>query len=156
MRLVSVASGIALLVLTASASADTAIKPGRWEVTGKMDLGGMELPPGMPVGQPIHAVTCISAQEAKQAADGSIPLPEDANCTMGEKTSSGNLISLKMSCNGAAVTVDATVHSPESYSGTMITQGAEPAHTMTMKFAGKRTGDACSAQEQAADDARSR
>ena len=155
MRLV-VASGIAALSLASLASADTQIRPGRWEITGKMDFGGMELPPGMPIGQPIKGISCVSAQEAQQVADGSLPVPQDSKCTMGEKKSSGNKMSFKMNCNGAPVQVDATIHSPESYSGTMITQGPEPSQTMTMKFDGKRTGDACSPEEQAEDDARSR
>jgi hypothetical protein len=156
MRLVVAALGIAALCLAPLASADTRIQPGRWEIVGKMDFGGMELPPGMPMGQPIKGISCVSEQEAQQVADGSLPVPADSKCTVTDKSSSGNTMSFTMKCSGSTVKVDATVQSPQAYTGKMVTQGADPTQMMTMNFEGKRTGDACSAAEQAADDARGR
>ncbi len=155
MRRVAVVVGIAALSLASFASADTQIQPGRWEVTGKMDFGGMELPPGMPMAQPIKGVSCISAEEVQQVADGGLPVPQDSKCTVTDRSKNGNQMSFTMKCSGSTVKVDATIESPQAYTGKMVTSVAEPPQTITMNFTGKRTGDACSAKEQAEDDARS-
>jgi hypothetical protein len=151
MRLACLAVALVGLVLASDAQADARIRAGRWEVTAKMDLGGMELPPGIPIGQPIQTVSCISEEEASRSNE-EIPVPADSKCTPADRQWSGNKLTYTMKCSGSLVKVELTIESPEAYTGKTTTTAE--GQTMTMNFKGRRTGGACSAAEQAEDDAR--
>ena len=148
-----ISTGIAVIVLAAASAApaaDTLMRPGRWEITAQMDFGGKQLPAGMPFTKPMTSIACITEEEVKKAIT---PMPPpDKSCKMSDYQQNGMNVSYTMRCDEMTIEFTATLHSPDSYSGTSTSHGKDASQTMTMKFAGKRTGDTCSAKELAQDD----
>lgn len=143
------AAALALAAASTALAVELIMRPGRWEVTAQMYFGGRQLPPGMSLAKPMTSVTCITPEEVKQA-QSPIPLP-DKSCKVSDYQADGQEITFTVRCEEATMKYQLTVHSPDSYSGASISHGEDPSQEMTIKFAGKRTGDACSAQELAGD-----
>lgn len=151
MRVQATLAACALGLACAALATEIAIRPGRWETTIQLDLAGKELPAGLPASAPAKSIDCITAEEAKQTI---VPIEmPDASCVMSDLRQVGRTIHYLLACDDATVALEITLHSPDSYSGTATSRGKDHRDRMILKFAGKRLGNACSAQEQAADDA---
>ena len=150
MRIRTAFAVIGLIAMPAALAADALVRAGRWEITAQMDFQGRQLPPGMPGTKPMTSIACFTEEEIRKG-NRPIPLPADDACKLSNYKANGKKISFTMNCEESTMMFDATIHSPESYSGTFASHGKDPSQKMTVKFTGKRAGDACSAAELAED-----
>jgi hypothetical protein len=153
MRVQTAITLLALSAATAALASDTLIRAGRWEMTAEMDFGRKDLPKGAPLSKPMVSIACITAEEASQ---GKTPLlkPElpEPGCKISGYSQTGTSVRYTLVCEEMTSTFEATVHSPERYSGKSVTVSKDDAsRKMIMKFEGRRTGDRCSASELADD-----
>jgi hypothetical protein len=153
MRVQTAIAFLAFTAATAALAADTLIRAGRWEMTAEMDFGRQKLPEGAPLSKPMVSIACITAEEASQ---GRTPLlkPElpEPGCKISGYSQTGTSVRYTLVCEEMTSTFEATVHSPDRYSGKSTTVSKDdPSQKMIMKFSGRRTGDKCSASELAED-----
>jgi uncharacterized protein DUF3617 len=147
--------GVTGFAAAGALAADALVRAGRWEVTVQMGLEGRNLPTGFPGMEPMKSIACLTEDEI-QKSQSPIPLPQNGQCTVSDYRMTGKDVTFTMRCDDATMKLAATVHSPDSYSGTFTTQGEDPSKVFVVRFSGKRVGDACSAKElaeDAADDA---
>ena len=134
---------IAIGLASAALAADWIIAPGRWETTGEMHYGAKR-PRGMPAVQKYAHVDCISEKWAL-AANAPIPLPDDS-CKVTNHRTEGRRVTFTVSCDDTVL--DYVIDTlPDSYSGTAVSRGKDPATHFTAKFVSKRTGPRCTAKE---------
>ncbi len=135
--------------MSAALAADAPeIRPGRWEATLEMVFPGGKLPAGMPFAEPMTSIDCITPEDLAELK-APIALPDGEGCKITDYKTSGKEIAYAAQCWDMSMEVQVTVHSPDSFSGVSRSHGKDPAQQMTMKFSGKRIGDACSAEELA-------
>ncbi len=130
--------------------------PGHWE--GKLSLGGMEIPKGLPpaveaqmkekLGQPRPFNSCLTPEEASRPK-GSF-FGNGSSCTYEHFNMTGGTIDAVMTCPGGPqgeqrMAMKGT-YSPDAYHLTMETS-AGPAGKMTVSIDAKRTGD-CTGTEK--------
>lgn len=131
-RFLGVMLAVSPLVLSSTAIAADAMKPGLWEVSTTMEM------PGMPYQPPPQTVRhCYTAQEVKED-----PVPKDNNCKVTDLKSSANKVTWKVECKGemAGKGEGQIVYQGDSaYEGwtKMQTQGMN----MSMKYKAKRLGE---------------
>ena len=126
---------ILLVVLTTVAAlpaqAADEMRPGQWQVTQTMEMGGQSMPP--------QTLTyCHKASDPKEPLP-SQQLPE--GCKTGEMEHSGNTVRWQFSCTGENAmqgSGEMTQHS-DSYEGVMRMK--TEAGAMTTHMQGKRIGD---------------
>lgn len=150
MKLRFVSAWSALLVLAVSgfagngaADSVTAMRPGLWEMTTRMQM------PGMPYQMPARTFRrCIT--QADLDKNHGVPKPQthgDMTCTMANFTRSGNTLNYTMKCTGKDGDMQfdgsTTMDSRDAYHGTMHMTGTAEGHAMDMtgKTQGKRIGD---------------
>lgn len=150
MRIRTAVAAASLMAMSAALAADALVRAGRWEITAQMDFQGRQLPPGMPGTKPMTSIACFTEEKIRKG-NHPIPLPADDACRLSNYKANGKRISFTMNCGESTMKFDATIHSPDSYSGTFASQGKDPSQKMIVTFAGKRTGAACSAAELAED-----
>jgi hypothetical protein len=97
---------------------------------------------------PMTSIECTTPEDVKKVSN---PIRLPKGCTMSDHKANGKEISCAAHCDESTVKYRLTVHSPDSISGTTVSHGEDPSPTKTMKFAGRRTGEACSAKELAED-----
>ena len=111
------------------------VEPGdQWEVTQQMQM------PGMGMSMPARTQKLCAPKNSDKPAG--IPEPEDSDCETYDVQQRGTTTTFKMRCTGKNAMTGAgemTYQGRDSYKGQMtMTMDGE---TMTMKMAGKRTGD---------------
>lgn len=118
-----------------AAAQQNPMRPGRWEVTGQMEM------PGMPVQMPAMKNTqCITQQQIDSPTRGLPQGPDSKDCKVSDYKVSGNTITWNMACASQAMTGSGELHfKGDTYEGLVkiIAQQRE----MAMKFNGKRIGD---------------
>ena len=111
------------------------MRPGRWEVTGQMEM------PGMPVQMPAMKNTqCITQQQIDSPTRGLPQGPDNKDCKVSDYKVSGNTITWTMACPSQQMTGSGELKfDGDTYAGLVkiMAQGKE----MNMKFNGKRIGD---------------
>lgn len=144
-------TALALAGATLALAADTILKPGRWEVTLRMDVGADGAPTEKVTQEPIVAVNCVTAAElAKDVTALHNPATMlDKSCRISNYRATGREIRYTATCREMAMDYVFTVVSPDSYTSVATTHGDDPYLKMVFRTTGRRTGDACSAQELA-------
>jgi hypothetical protein len=130
-----VLSMAAAVILTAQPSP---MRPGRWEITMQMQM------PNMPMQMPPTTTTqCVTEEQLKKDPSAGLPSgPQGPNaCKVSDYKLVGDTVSWKMACSGPqAMNGDGEMtFKGDSYAGTM--KMTSPQGAMSMKLAGKRTGE---------------
>jgi hypothetical protein len=131
-------SSIALLTVALSwtvLAQQSPMRPGNWEVTMKMNMQGMDMPP-------MKHTQCITAQMLKDP-QSSIPKgPGSGDCKMTDYKFSGNSATYKMTCTQPQ---PVTMVGEMKYSGTDAYTGNVQmdmsGQKMSMSMDAKRVGD---------------
>lgn len=157
-----------VLLAAGSVHAQSAMKPGLWEITSQMSGGGMPAAPAIPEAQrkqmeamgikmpgagggpmTVTMKTCVTKEQAEKRLPPQSDEDKRNRCEQKDVKTSGNTISWKMECSGERKVTGSgsmTLLSPESYKGesTITTTGPQGA-PMTMKqaYSGKWLGAAC-------------
>jgi hypothetical protein len=119
-----------VLFSTATAQAPT---PGeRWRSTMSMEMKGMKMP-----GQTTEICTPKGMSQA--------PVPDDKECTVTNRRSSGKTESFDMACDGMTGTMEMTQESETRWSGKMT--GKTEDGEMTMRMLSERLPGECDASE---------
>ena len=128
--------GLAIVVLSlGTVWAQPDMKPGKWEITTKMEMGGM--PP-----QTIKHVQCLTAEDMVPVQRES----EHQECKTMDVVEKGNTITWKMVCEGEGSKMEGdgkVTYSEDSMNGTVnMTMNIEGGNTMHVKnvMTGKRLG----------------
>ena len=137
-RMKSRMTAVALLSLalswTAIAQNTSPMREGNWEVTTKMNMPGMDMPP-------MKNTQCVTAAMLKDPA-GAIPKgPGQGDCTMTNFKLSGNTATYTMTCKTPPMTAEGEMKyaGSDAYTGTMkLNMGGQ---AMTMVYDAKRIGD---------------
>lgn len=139
MRRVAVITGLLCLASFATPTAQQhPMRPGSWEVTGQMSMGGKQMPP-------MTNTQCVTPEQLKQAEEGGMPAGwtngPQGNCKVSDYKVAGGNVTWKMTCSGQmAMTGDGQMQfKGDTYTGTMTM--TMPQGTMTMNASGKRVGD---------------
>lgn len=132
-------SSVALLTValsyTALAQTQSPMRAGNWEVTTKMNMAGMDMPP-------TKHTQCVT-QEMLKDPQSSIPKgPGGGDCKMSDYTFTSNTATYKMVCTKPqAMTMvgEMKYSGTDSYTGTM--QMEMSGQKVTMSMDAKRIGD---------------
>ena len=132
---------LAACVAVTAVSAQSPVRPGRWEVTMQMDM--LNMPMKMPA---MKSVQCVTPEQAKDPA-ASLPRgPQDGrggknDCKVSDYKMSGNTATWKMTCTSPQpmTSTGEMTFTDDSYAGTMKMDS--PQGPMTMKVNGTRVGD---------------
>ncbi|RPI50165.1 MAG: DUF3617 family protein [Acidobacteria bacterium] len=132
-------SSVALLTValsyTALAQTQSPMRAGNWEVTTKMNMAGMDMPPA-------KHTQCVT-QEMLKDPQSSIPKgPGGGDCKMSDYTFTSNTATYKMVCTKPqAMTMvgEMKYSGTDSYTGTM--QMEMSGQKVTMSMDAKRIGD---------------
>lgn len=135
----AVVTGLLSLAAFVSLNAQSnPMRPGNWEVTALMSMGGKQMPP-------MTSARCITAEDLKQAdkngLPGGGPGGPQGNCSVSDYKVAGSNVSWKMACTGQmAMTGEAQMQfKGDTYTGTMTMTMAQG--SMAMSMSGKRLGD---------------
>ena len=140
-------SSILLLALTLSwtvlAQTQSPMRPGNWEVTMKMSMPGMEMPP-------MKQTQCVTEAMLKDP-QGAIPKgPASGDCKMSDYKLTAGTATYKMTCTQP---MPMTMVGEMKYSGTDAYTGTVTMDTngqkMSMSFDAKRIGE-CAGQSTGA------
>jgi hypothetical protein len=135
MRMSSLMIAACLLMAVQTLRADDAlvVRPGKWQVTQTMEMGGTKMPP--------HTLTVCHKPGAGDAK-GPVPGQETpANCKMGGQSRNGNTVKWDVSCTGKEpmkMSGELT-YGNDSYEGVMHMNSSHGEMVTHMK--GKRLGD---------------
>jgi hypothetical protein len=146
-----VATCLTLAMAIAALAVDFNMRPGRWEVTTRLDYGSQQqqLPAGMPLAEPIVAIDCVTAEDVKKLQN---PIPLlDKSCEISNYRVASEELSYTLTCDDVTLSYRFEMLSPDSFSGVADSHGEDPSQKLLFKVSGKRTGDACSAKELAED-----
>ena len=119
---------------TALAQSSSPMREGNWEVTVKMSMPGMDMPP-------MKNTQCITAAMIKDPA-GAIPKgPGQGDCTITDYKISGSTATYTMTCKQPPMTAvgEMRFSGSDAYTGTMKMDMA--GQSMTIVSDGKRIGD---------------
>jgi hypothetical protein len=123
------------LSYTALAQTESPMRPGSWEVTMKMSMPGMEMPP-------TKATQCVTAEMLKDPA-ASIPKgPGENDCKMSDYKFTANTATYKMTCTKPqpmTMLGEMKYSGTDAYTGTV--QMEMSGHKMSMSMDAKRLGD---------------
>jgi hypothetical protein len=136
--------GAGLTALAAVAWAQLSVKPGQYEVNIEMQL------PGAPAPQSMQTADCLAPEDAQDLAKAILrELAGDSSCSASNQQTTGNKLSLDVTCtvDGRQVTstVVVTVLSSESYSAVMDVN-LQPGVVMSTRMTGKWSSAQCSAE----------
>src|SRR5215831_18464134 len=130
---------VSFVVAASHVHAASPMRPGLWEMTGRMQMEGMK--GDMP---PFTIKHCVTPKDAEAAETGKLPGADKKgmeNCKVSDYKLSGNKASWNITCTGQhAMTGTGTmVFSGDTYTqkSVMKTQRG----TMTLENTGKRLGD---------------
>jgi len=138
------ASFLTVAVATTVLAADVLVRVGRWEVTGEVKYGPQR-PQGVPASDKYTDIECVTEKFVLDAKTP-IPMPEDCNIT--NYVRDGRMVKFTASCDENIV--DYSIESTaDTYHGTTVSRGKDPATHFTARFEAKRTGSRCSAEELA-------
>jgi len=131
-------SSIALLTVALSYTAlaqQSPMRPGNWEVTMKMSMQGMDMPP-------MKHTRCVTAEMLKDP-QASIPQgPGSNDCKMTDYKLSGSTATYKMTCTKPTltnITGEMKYSGDSTYTGTI--QMETSGQTMSMTMDGKWVGE---------------
>lgn len=133
---------LAVIVSTSAATAQSPIRPGRWEVVMQMDM------PNMPIKMPeMKSVQCITPEQAKDPASSLPRGPQDGrggsknDCKVSDYKVSGNTVTWQMACTSPQpiTSTGEMTFTDNSYTGTMKMTSAQG--PLAMKVSGTRLGD---------------
>jgi hypothetical protein len=132
-------SSIALLTLALSwaafAQMQSPMRAGSWEVTMKMSMPGMEMPP-------MKQTQCVTAEMIKDP-QGAVPKgPGGGDCKVSDYKFTANTATYRMVCTKpAAMTAigEMKYSSSDAYTGTITVDSG--GQKMTMAYDAKRVGD---------------
>ena len=139
MRSIFVSMLVLCTVAAAMVSAQSPMRPGRWEVTMQMQM------PNMPMQMPATKTSsCITAEQLGKDPASSLPSggPNPQNqCKVTDYKFVGNTATWKVVCSGRQeMTADGEMtYMEDSYVGSM--KMTTPQGMMSMKLEGKRLGD---------------
>jgi len=157
---------VALAAVSAASlalAADFTMRPGRWETSvsiqlpGDIDLGGEEVPGGLPFLEPLTMVQCVSPEEAAEFRGLDDLLPAE-NCEMAQQDGADGTLRLTAVCieDGERYEFDyvLTAYSEDHWAGEVKSRTSDrDLGELHMTFETRRTGDACTAEELAAEEA---
>lgn len=139
MARLALVTGLLGLAAVGSLSAQSnPMRPGNWEVTAQMSMGGQPMPP-------MTSARCITAEDLKQSEKNGLPGGgpggPQGNCSVSDYKVAGSNVSWKMACTGQiAMTGEAQMQfKGDAYTGTMTMTMAQG--SMVMSMTGKRLGD---------------
>lgn len=162
-------AGVAMVVMASSATAETRLKPGLWELNiqslnngampempkltpqqqAQMEKMGIKLPGGGAGGVGMTVRTCLTKEQVERNEP---PKPRDDDrqkCQQTEMKRSGNTVNWKMVCTGEHPMTGSgsmTMESAESYSSTVDMVSQDPrygATAVSSKMKGKWLGPDC-------------
>jgi hypothetical protein len=149
MRARTILAASCLVFTSAVLAADSpSIRPGRWEFTVQLDFGQRKVPEGMPFAEPMVDTSCVLPEASDLMALSSAAL-EGEGCKVSDYKSTAKEVSYNAVCEEVTMSLKWVLNSPDSVSGYSTSSGEDPSEKLTMKFAGKRIGDQCTAQETA-------
>jgi hypothetical protein len=128
-----------LLLLPCVGTAQTPRKDGNWEVTMELLIDGTSAAP------PRTTAQCITREEAETADQKALPqtgVAMPADCATTEHKVEGNKVSWAFKCetpHPMTGTGEIVYTDENSYTGSMTF--VRDAHSMTIKYSGKRLGD---------------
>jgi len=130
------AASIILFSLTSICFADAVpdMREGKWEITTKMEIPGMQT--SMP---PVKTTQCLTKKDF--VPENSQPGQE---CKFPETKVTGDTVTWKMECKGEGGEMKGTgeiTYSGESFKGTMKMQMPQSNMEMTSHMEGRRIGD---------------
>jgi hypothetical protein len=110
------------------------MREGNWEVTAKMSMPGMDMPP-------MKSMQCITAAMLKDPAAAIPKGPGKGDCKMTNYKVSGNVATYTMTCTAPPMTAEGEMRysSSDAYTSTMKLDMS--GQTMTIVSDGKRIGD---------------
>lgn len=143
MRLLTLVCLTALLLLGAASllfGASPDMKPGKWQVTMKMDMPGAPFP--MP---PITFEQCVTKDDLK---DPKRTVPNSSkdknNCEVKDYKMSGNKATWRLQCKDGSTGKGEMTYKSSSYNGVMTMESADKKHgnsKFTQRISGKRIGN---------------
>ncbi len=128
--------GVGVLLVTValavSASAQ-AMQPGLWEITSRMEMGGMSMPP-------------TTIQQCIRDANPENAVPQNPNCTVTNRSASGNTVRWSMRCQQGGMTMtgngEMTIQGTTSEgSMQMMMDESGQRQQMTQRYTGRRVGN---------------
>ena len=129
---IGVATLLVILACAGAASAQ-AMQPGLWELTSRMEMSGMAMPP-------------MTIQQCIRDASPESAVPQMPNCTVTSRSASGNTVRWSVSCRqgGMAMTGNGemTIQGATSDGVLQMTldEGGQR-QQMTQRYSGRRVGD---------------
>ena len=108
----------------------------------------------MALAEPTTEIGCYTAEEVAEDVKKLLNPAGllDQSCKISNYRAAGQEVSYKVTCDDATFDYLFKMHSPDSFSGVADTHGEDASQKLKFKVTGKRTGDACSAQELAEDE----
>lgn len=133
-RMIPVALLSLALSWTALAQSSSPMREGNWEITAKMTMPGMEMPP-------MKSTQCITAAMLEDPAAAIPKGPGKGDCKMTDYKISGNVATYTMTCTEPPMTAvgEMRFSGSDAYTGTMKMDMA--GQSMTIVSEGKRIGD---------------
>ena len=124
----------AMLVIVAAAGAVSAqtMQPGLWEITSRMEMAGMAMPP-------------VTTQQCIRDANPESAVPQVPNCTVTSRSASGNTVRWSMRCQQGGTNMtgngEMTIQGATSEGVMQMTldEGGQR-QQMTQRYSGRRTG----------------
>jgi hypothetical protein len=111
------------------------LKPGKYEITAKVEM------PGMPAGMPAQTTTqCLTSQDPVPASTA-----DAQGCKVTDMKTEGNTLTYAMTCEQQGMTMKISgkmTYKGDSFEGTTLTRMGPGAGNMTIttKITGKRIG----------------
>jgi hypothetical protein len=139
-RVVGVAVALLAALGAATAWAQLALRPGKWDVKLEVSMAGLPLPMSQ------QDADCLSPEDAKDLVKAMLrELATAQSCTADNIKTSGNRLPFDAACDveGAHVTssTELTLHSDTDYTAVMTV--ATPGFDTVMKITGKWAGESC-------------
>ena len=125
----------ALLVILASAApvSAQAVQPGLWEITSRMEMPGMAMPP-------------LTIQQCIRDASPESVVPQMPNCTVTSRSASGDTVRWSVSCQEGGMKMNGTGEmamrgaTSEGVLQMTIDEGGQR-QQMTHRYSGRRIGN---------------
>jgi uncharacterized protein DUF3617 len=130
--LVAVGALLVTVALSVSASAQS-MQPGLWEITSRMEMGGMSMPP-------------TSVQQCIRDANPESAVPQMPNCVVTSRSASGNTVRWSMRCQQGGMNMtgngEMTIQGTTSEGALQMTlDESGQRQQMTQRYTGRRVGD---------------
>jgi uncharacterized protein DUF3617 len=127
---------IGVLAVPACMFAATPGKPGKWEITTTMEMGGMTRPP-------VTHTICVTKEDLEKNPESMIPKGR-GECKVSDFKTEGNVISWNMSCESERGTMTGSgkiTYSGDTYDGYMTMKMGD--RDFKANYKGKWAGPEC-------------